>query len=241
MTTYKKLIGLALIFFLLTLTGCQYIRLLQFKNQFQRFERYFRFNGPASSPSIHCQRPLLLPEDILILSQQTPPSEKKLLKKGQLWTYSMKKLYPPNAAREAGKDIQIQIYFNENNEVARVYYPVQLSRLFNPIAIAKALQSFGEGKVFDDGSVKADSNKLATDNVPTKDKVLANFGIPFETFVSGNVSVVKYRYELMPQSDKPDNPAVITWATIHLDSQTGRLVYFAGNIFGPALEFNLTR
>ena len=55
-------------------SGCEYFRLLQFKNQFKQIERYFQLESNGNGTTLTCLHPVLTPDDALLLFEDTPTS-----------------------------------------------------------------------------------------------------------------------------------------------------------------------
>lgn len=230
---YFILLMLALVF--LSMPGCQYARLLQFKSQFQSFSRYFLFEISDShiAPAVVCLSPVLKPDDILLLSHQTQPS--RIDKNGTktVWTYTMVKEKDPR------KGLVISLIFNEKNKLEKAHYPIQFSTLFSPEAVPQFLIQMGNANVdVTAGALRGKRNREIPDSwIPNRAKVGAQLGVPTEEIPSKNTTLMIYRYEVL--QPPPITQKIYTTIELTCRNKDQKIISFVSNVFGPEIGVGL--
>ena len=228
----KAWIWVCLVIFCLGLSGCKYVRLLQFKNQFQHFSQNFVFIKSSVQPGIQCLNPLLAPEDILFLSGDVGPSVKKKTDEGMRWDYLMTKEGDPSDTKG---DLVISLSFNDQNKLVTAFYPKQFSHLFSPDFVPKMLMTLGNGRV-DVGSRSIHSEKqiFPDDWIPDRHKIIEHLGQPTSEIPSKNVSFMVYTYTI-----KGSPKTVEPFIYIGIDHDTQKACWIRTTIFGGDLSLNL--
>lgn len=120
-----------LAFFLLAaalfLSGCVYLRLLELKKQFARFETFFKIDT-AEGLRIECLKPLLLPNDVRWLGVY-PESTTVAPDKVENWRVRWVKEAPPGTPEETVHDVELYARFIDDR-LSQVSIPENISNSF---------------------------------------------------------------------------------------------------------------
>jgi hypothetical protein len=218
------------------LSGCTLFRLLQFKAQLTHLDKHFVFEKSPGGPAIRGLKPILMPDDILLISNDTRPSSVSNDGGKTVWQYIQKKVYKDkHRTPEIGKDLRFTLEFNTKNHLERCYYPVQFSNLFSPEFVPYMLETMGNAQIEGTNLVAKEGKPIQEHWVPDQDRVIQALGEPYETLVSKNVTILAYRYEV-EQTVRPTKP-IQTW--IQVQVQQGKVVVIKGNVFGGEMTLNL--
>jgi len=178
-----------------SLSGCKYMRLLQFKSQFQNFPKYFVFIKSPTKPGVLCLHPLLIPDDILLLSDGVSPSVVKTTEGVTTWAFIMKKDSPPSDTTPSVLTISLE--FNAENKLTTAFYPSQVSAIFHPDFVPQLLERVGAARV--DVAAKGlegDKSPFPEEWVPDRSKIVQHLGEPTSEIVSNNETLLSYIYTL---------------------------------------------
>jgi hypothetical protein len=162
-----------------SLSGCKYMRLLQFKSQFQNFPKYFVFIKSPTKPGVLCLHPLLIPDDILLLSDGVSPSVVKTTEGVTTWAFIMKKDSPPSDTTPSVLTISLE--FNAKNQLTTAFYPSQFSAIFHPDFVPQLLERVGAARFLRNGFLIAVKLCSTWENLPLKSCLTMRLCCPIST------------------------------------------------------------
>ncbi len=212
----KKILLLVLI--LVTLQGCQLIRLGQFRDQLKEPQKALSFEQNI----VTLKTPVLEPEDIMWLSGNSEPSTKESTGNSEYWVYKFKKI-------NGTENLQMKLVF-VNKKLTKLIYPHQLSALFETYLLDKALKAVSTITYQDENEPiqKANVTPFNKERLPKKRDVLNRLGSP--SFTSANNTIEDFNYSYIIEGS--NRKMVINFGFKNED-----LKKVAGNLFGPYLSF----
>jgi len=225
----KIMVGLMLVAVMVALSGCKYVRLMQFKNQFQNPSKHFVFVKSVTQPSIKCLHPVLKPEDIDMLTGGVTPSIFKQ-KNGMEWHYVMEKINA--SSNDTQTTLVVRLCFDADQNLTQVFYPYQFSSLVHPDFVPTLLESFGKGSPNPHSkTVQAEPKFLSDDWIPSRDKIIAHLGTPTQEITSKNTTLMIYTY-IIKSTPKPAYPYI--WIT--LDNTSQKAIGVKTTVFGGEIS-----
>ena len=200
----RRLPGLALVFFgLLTLSGCVYLRLLEFKGQLGNFEDYFGVDV-TNGLSITFLDPVILEDDMWKIG--LPPTRQEVDTNGVTWILIFDKLGGHDEPVSVGREVRIALRFVDD-KLAGFAVGEELFAFIPKNAVLNTLSSLGELDI----SLARRKARLIVDRDPDSD-----FLLPDRTEIEGTLgrasseetnddrSILTYSYRLRPATPRSD-------------------------------------
>ncbi len=159
------------------LSGCEYLRLLQFKNQFKHMERFFRIENTAHGTTLTCLRPLLMPDDMLLIFEDAPTA--KLDDNGsERWHYDFQKHYIRGEGESTNFNFSQRLTF-ENGKLATLQYTSTFLAVFDGGLLQRILNAIGQGALDEDEERLVFRANLDATRRPTQQQFQAAWGMPY--------------------------------------------------------------
>jgi hypothetical protein len=218
----------------LLLSGCVYLRLLEFKRQLGDFDRHFTLSTDDGLRLI-CQHPIVLSEDFRWLG--FTPESVKALGQAEQWRIRWTKQLPPGVADSAGHDIEMELMFAEGR-FTRLHIPERFFAFVPKPFFTGLLRSLGQANVdrsrrlADVSFTPAERSRLTASVTPAA--LAALLGRPSEQTVAGDRSTLRYRYTPVPPESK--NGIVDMFFTF--EAATGQLLRLHGRSPVGQVSFN---
>ena len=216
---------------LVTLQGCQIIRLHQFKNQLNDLKQYITF-------STHClilNNPVLEPTDILYITKTEPsyiiPTEETIT-----WQYNLIK--QTNTTDTHPVHLSFELLFN-NQQLHQVTYPKEIAKLFSDYLIQLGFESVSRGTYLAKNNVlipgEPDDYTINKQDLSTPKNVIDQLGPPTDitSNATKNIITYVYRYTVKNDQEKKATP----WIVFEFNDDTHFLQSVSGTLFGPHLSF----
>lgn len=214
----------ALALIALLLSGCVYLRLLEVKKQFEKFDQNFALQT-TEGIKIVCQKPVLLDDDIRWLGMRPETIAKS--GRAELWRLRWAKELPPGVTDKGNFFLSLQLMFAEG-KLTGVTIPESYFALLPKSFVLGVIKSFGGGQVDKssrqvEAAVGHDIMDVAQPKLPAIDKVL---GLPTEEKVEGEYTVQRYRYRTV----SAEKGGGIFEMTLRFRTSTGQLVHWRGKM-----------
>ena len=198
----RRLIALLLIACVATFSGCVYLRLLDLKKQFSRFDEHFK-TDITDGLRIDCLEPLLQVGDArwLGIFPETITTEGDT----EDWRVRWVKEPPPGAPETAVYDVELSARFVDGR-LSRVGIPERYFAFCSKELFVNLLRSTGEARI-DRGSRSAevDNKRPATGPepvLPTIASIDGMLGRPTEFTKKDGLTLYRYRYKPMTPEKK---------------------------------------
>lgn len=230
------------VFLLLTLSGCVYLRLLDLKNQLAEFDKNFRVES-GERFIVHFLHPLLYLDDFTELSKLEPTRvEKTAAGKRSLQIY--RKL-DRAGKQQAGTDIVFTLDFNKDDKLT--------SWEFSPVFMAMAPAPFLEASLRSLGKGKVDENKhqlqvnpadlpKVTATAPKREAIVKLLGEPHELRKDKDGEIAVYRFEMLtPHVDEGYEDRKNTNIQFQYDGKTDDVVKMSGKFAGLKISINFRK
>lgn len=191
-----------LLFLMFSLTGCVWLRLLEFRSQLGEFDDYFvtKINGEGFT--LNFREPVLFSDDLIYLSK-LEPSEKSKLQDTEYWLYDFKKVNANGRPVSPEVDIVFRLGFDSEKMMnSWTFSPIFLA-MAPPQFLEMSLRGLGSSKIFrSKRQVKATFDTLPKLKVglPLKQDIIQNLGDPVE-IIEENVGQQRYIYHFMLDTD----------------------------------------
>jgi len=232
---------LLLSFFLLTLSGCVYVRLLEAKNQLADFERNFRVQVTDDYFHLDFLNPVLLSDDFRYLTKLHPSRIEKL-SQGYRWYLDFHQM---DSGDQPGKTIVFGMTFNGKGKLSGWdFSPVFLEMA--PAAFLEAsIRSLGKGKV-DEGrrQLKVDAEDLPKVSAPppNRKKILEVLGSPAEQAEKDGMTLYVYRFkaEAIPTGEE-DEKRQVAVAKLYFNPVTDELIKMSSRFVGLKIAIDYRR
>lgn len=201
----------------LLLSGCVYLRLLEFKRQLGKFDTHFSLRTDDGL-AIACHTPVIRTGDVRWMGAK--PESVRTLGHAERWQLRMVKSLPPGVTEAAKYDILLELTFADD-KLTRVSIPEAYFATLPKSFVIGIIRSFGGGRI--DRSQKKIEATVGSSDIATGRPRLAAFnrllGVPSEQRTEGTMTVLRYRF--VPATSEPD-PGVYDM-TLHFDTATGEL------------------
>ncbi len=199
----RVIASLGLVAFVVFITGCVYLRLLEVKRQLSNFEDYFKIENQHELTLV-CLKPVLLPEDVIWLTKLNPTS-KEQTDQGELWRYIFEKRYSGSKNEDGNFDIPVTMLF-QNGKLREVRLPERFSRVVSKSLLIKMFKSMGSAKVSKlKGSASSKFEGKDSLEIPTEQFVVRVLGKPFDIEDSDHTPKFIYRYDLKRAEPGPSS------------------------------------
>lgn len=196
----RRLPGLVLLCLsLLTLSGCVYLRLLEFKGQLGDFEENFTVDV-TNGLSITFLDPVILEDDMWKIG--LPPTLQEVNAAGVTWILVFDKLAGEGAPASIGDEVRITLRF-VNDKLAGFAVGEELFAFIPKAAVLNTLSSLGELEI----SLTRRKARLTVDRgsgpgfpMPNKTEIEGTLGPASSEEVDDGHSILTYSYRLRPAS-----------------------------------------
>ncbi|HYE34810.1 hypothetical protein [Methylocaldum sp.] len=228
-------------FFLFTLSGCVYLRLLEAKNQLADFERNFRVQITEDHFRLNFLKPVLLSEDFLYLTK-LHPSRVEELPQGYRWYLDFRQM---NTRAQPGKSIVFGMTFNRENRLSRWDFSPVFLEMAPATFLEASIRSLGKGKV-DEGhrQLKVDPEDLPKVSAapPNRKKILEVLGPPAEQSVKDGMTLYVYRFkaEAIPVGEENEKRRVAE-AKLYFNPITDELIKMSSRFVGLKIAIDYRR
>jgi hypothetical protein len=230
----RRVLALGLVALALLLSGCVYLRLLEFKRQLADFDRHFTLHT-ANGLRLVCLTPVVLAEDFRWLGF-TPESVTKLGQAEQ-WRIRWTKHLPPGAQESDTHDIELELIFVAG-KFTRLYIPERFFAFVPKPFFTGLLRSLGNASV-DRGRRVAEVSFSQTERAALTARVMATslamlLGLPTEKTATPTLTTLRYRYTPVP----PESKHGIFDISFVFDTPTGQLQRLHGRSPVGQVSFN---
>jgi hypothetical protein len=206
----------------LLLSGCVYLRLLELKNQLERFDHFFGLLTHDGLVLI-CHEPVLRTSDLRWIGVK--PETIKTLGHAEHWHVRWIKQLPPGVTEKAQFDIVLELGF-AHDRLTRAAIPERYFALMPKQFLVGVIRSLARGRISKsqkkiDATISAAEIAAARPSLPSIDKLL---GQPSEEREEGPTTIVRYRY--VPATKEPR--AGIFDMHLTFDTRSGELLKWQG-------------
>ena len=218
----------------LLLSGCVYLRLLEFKRQLGDFDRHFTLSADDGLRLV-CHHPVVLSEDFRWLG--FTPESVKVLGQAEQWRIRWTKQLPPGDADSGGHDVEMELLFAEK-QFTRLHIPERFFAFVPKPFFTGLLRSLGQADVdrsrrlAEVSFTPAERARLTASL--TADALNALLGRPSEYTHTGDRTTLRYRYTPVPPESK--NGVVDMFFTF--EASTGQLLRLNGRSPVGQVSFN---
>jgi hypothetical protein len=222
----------------LTLGGCVYLRLLQFKSQLADFERYFSTDA-RDGITITCQQPVVRDEDIEHFLQLAPETRQRV---GSTERWFLRWRKEPAAGDDRPYEITADLVFVDHR-LAKIILPESLFVGLPKAGFLAAMRSMGHATL-DEKSRSAlaqitdqPGNGDAADTLfPTQAQLRAMLGAPVEIITNPAGPELRYRLNAV----SPTQHFGRIDLSIAFDSATGRMRRVRGVLLFGNVELTIS-
>lgn len=237
---HSKLVIRVLVLIMMTgsITGCVYLRLLEFKRQLADFDQYFQVEAGDDFTLIF-KKPILYRDDFNYLTK-LQPSGTEHLPSGTRSFYEFKKIDSEGRIAEPHVDLRLTLNFNKDDILTHwTYSPIFLAMV--PAEFLEvSLRSLGSSKINrSKRQVKADLSKMGEikAQVPTKNDIGSVLGAPLQVIPRENEERLLYRFKLQTTTEEQDaEERQFTLVKLDFNSQTQQLLKVSGRFVGMKLS-----
>lgn len=188
--------------FLLTLSGCVYLRLLRFKNQLRDFDEYVVVDK-ATGLGLAFSKPVLSDDDFVFITESQPTS--KDAKPGdpaaEEWLWDFKKLQASETDRPFG--VEFRTHF-EQHLLTRIDFDPRIIAVIPPDFVVAMFKSMGKAKINKlrrSASTDVSRGELEGVPLPSLLDVETVMGEPSQSETDGRMLVYTYVFNFY----NPDN------------------------------------
>ncbi len=205
--------GLALL-----LSGCVFLRLLEFKFQLGKFDQNFALRADDGLV-ILCHQPVIRTGDVRWFGVM--PEKIGRLGQAEQWQVRWVKQPPPGVAETIQYDLTLELGFADD-KLNRIAIPEPYFAVMPKAFLVGVIKSFGRGKIDQAGktvetSVSAPDVASARPRRSAVDKLL---GAPTAQRVEGRLTIQRYRYTPATKESR----AGVFDMILHFDTASGDLV-----------------
>jgi hypothetical protein len=189
---------LLIVFILLQLPGCVYLRLLELKNQFKEFDQYIEIRTDQSF-SLFFKQPVLNKKDIHNLSKINPTQIISSMNSEE-WIYRFEKLDNEDAQVKS-KPIMLvfRLKFDRHDKLEQWYFPDEFLAIVPPEFLEASFRALGNATIFKfSRKLKADVEPIKTQaKPPTQSTVKQVLGQPNQIVDKEQLQRYLYRFQLI--------------------------------------------
>jgi len=190
--------SLIIVFVLLQLSGCVYLRLLELKNQFKDFDEYIEISSDQSF-SLIFKEPVLRKEDIRDLSKLNPT---KIIttNEGEEWVYRFVKQDNNELSVKSNPvTLVFRFKFNHRGKLEQWYFPDTFLAIVPAEFLEASLRSLGSATIFKlSRQLKADVTQIKTSSKPPNQNTVQQvLGQPHQIVDKNNIQRYLYRFHLI--------------------------------------------
>lgn len=228
-----SLLGLALVF-----SGCVYLRLLELKKQFARFETFFK-TDTTDGVRIECLKPLLLASDVRWLGI-FPESITAGPEETENWKVRWVKEAPPGPPEATVHDVELHARFT-GGRLSHVSIPERYFEFFPKELFVNLLRSTGGARI-DRSARSAEVENTAPPDAPeipypTRESIDGMLGRPTEQSSAEGLDVFRYRYHTVT-TEKDAEPIEVTFS---FGSTDGRLRTLRAKLPTGTINYRVTK
>lgn len=219
----------------LLLGGCVYLRLLELKKQFARFDENFTLET-AHGLKLRARDPVLRASDVRWIGIRPETIDK--LGGAERWHVRWLKQLPEGVTEESKFFIALELMF-AGGKLSGITIPETYFELLPKDFVVGVVRSLG-GAAIDKSSrevaaaISADEIRQARPRLPAIDKIL---GVPTEERVEGRFTVQRYRY--IPATAEPGGQAFEMW--LRYETKTGELLHWQGRTPVGNIAFDFSK
>lgn len=192
MRLLDKKIWLIFLLFVVSSTGCVYLRLLKVKRQLNDFENNFELNDQNGLEFVF-KNPVLLSNDIIWLMKNEPLSREQT-ENGEAWLYVLEKQYLDENTDKDNYDIPILFYVHDDKLVELTFPERFLKNLSKPLLI-KMLGSMGKSSISKSTRTAGTEYKGSnSDEIPKKRYIISVLGKPYKDEITDHTEMFTYLY-----------------------------------------------
>lgn len=176
----NRLIVLSLIV-MAGLSGCVYLRLLEFKQQLAKFDEFFRVEV-TDRFTLHFKKPMLFGKDFVYLSK-LQPTDIRSISGGQRWLYVFHKTASDGTIAEPAVDAVFQMDFNSGDQLVSFTLSEIFLAMVPPQFLELSFRSLGTAEVDrKKRQVRANSTLIEKIKIdpPKRDAIVKVLGPPTE-------------------------------------------------------------
>ncbi len=194
MRLLDKKISIIFLLFIVSSTGCVYLRLLKVKRQLNDFENNFALNDENGLKFVF-KNPVLLSDDIIWLMKNDPLSREQT-ENGEIWVYVLEKQYLDENTDKVNYDIPILFYVRDDKLVEMTFPERFLKNLSKPLLI-KMLGSMGKSEISKSTrSAGTEFKGSNSDEIPKKRYIISVLGKPYKDETTHHTQTFTYLYNL---------------------------------------------
>ena len=221
----RSLLTVYCILLIVSITGCDYLRLLQFKAQLRSFDRHFQLVAQAGLALI-CLEPVLSPEDILVIMEDEPTNE--IMKDhAEHWMYRFQKRYIRGQEELQNFDFTQTLVF-EQGKLSYMHYSSPFFDVFPPSVLKMILQSIGRG-TFEQETEQIvfhwNARELA---LPTRQQIQQAWGAPYSIIPTESGQQDLYVYTLRSSKMSSEAPKSVLQILLTFRSEAQELLSIRG-------------
>ncbi len=221
----------------LLLSGCVYLRLLDLKKQFARFDEHFKADT-TDGVRIECLDPVLYTDDVrwLGIYPETIATDGD----SEKWRVRWLKEPPPGEPESAVYDVELEARFTDDR-LTYVGIPERYFAFFPKELFVSLLRSTGGAKI-DRSSRSAEVEntpdpKSPEIKPPTLDSIGGMLGRPNERSTRDGLEVFRYRYRAQT-AEKKAKPIEVTFA---FATTTGRMQTLKAKLPTGTINFRVAK
>ena len=189
---------------LLGLSGCVYLRLLEFKGQLSDFDENFSVNLEEGL-SITFLDPVILQKDMWKIG--LPPTIQETDPEGVIWIHIFEKQYGDSRRDESNHDVRVTLRFVDS-KLSQFGIGEELFGFIPKDAVLMTLRSLGKIEINLTGrkaSLTVDDEGPGWDfPAPDKRAIVNTLGQAYSEEFDGELSTLVYSYKLLPSSPPSD-------------------------------------
>lgn len=224
--------GLAVV--ALLLGGCVYLRLLELKRQFAKFDQHFALQTDDGLRII-AQHPVLRIDDVRFIGLR--PETTRTLGHAELWQVRWVKQLPPGTDEKSQFYIGLDLTFADG-KLSGIAIPESYFAMLPKDFLIGVVRSLGGARVDKSSrevaaAVAAEEVRKARPNLPTVDKIL---GVPTEEREDGPHTIQRYRYVPATQETRAGSFEMI----LRYDTKSGELLHWQGRTPVGTIAFDFT-
>lgn len=219
----------------LLLGGCVYLRLLELKRQFAKFDEHFVLHTEHGLKII-AQDPVLRMEDVRWLGLY--PESTKRVGLAEQWHIRWVKQLPPGVTDKGSFFVALDLTFADG-KLTGIAIPESYFMLLPKDFLVGVVRSLGGARIDKssravEAAVAADEVRQARPNLPTVDKIL---GVPTEEREEGPHTFQRYRYVPSTKEGK----AGVFEMVLRYHTKSGELLHWQGRTPMGNIAFDFAR
>ena len=232
----RRLLAFLLLASALFGSGCVYLRLLELKKQFARFDAFFKADT-TDGVRIDCLKPLLRTDDVRWLG--VFPEIIVTDGERETWRVRWIKDAPAGPPETAVYDVELSARFLDD-QLCHVAIPERYFQFFPKELFVNLLRSTGSARIDRSSRSATVENAPAPDapeiKPPTLDSIGGMLGRPTERTQRDGLDILRYRYRPVTR-EKKAKPLDVTFT---FDAASGRLQLLVAQLPTGTVNFRVT-